>query len=493
MSSPNQIASSTQSSGPTAPSSTNLGLGSNVPQVNAPVASANWLQNITIRSSERAQSDRAGQVATIPRTKRNSLGDKERTRLIESMTHGLSTKFAALDLSRLQSETAVCLEHTASLAQQLNEVETHLRKFDLLHVFTQFPKLDFSQSNPADYLHRHESINLLDAYDTLEIRDVVKTVEWMRAYMDDELLNELTWTHSFLHQSCETVSGDGSLYNVVAAEVERFRLISSSTLGGPVTLMIILSNIVSSSKEALKLLQEKLRTLKVTDYQGENIATLTTQLTYVIRRLRQTELPQDLSRSLLRLFQTSSNEEFNSVFKVMDNLVSVKVIPEPSWDTIFERARDVYTRECNSNRWFIEASGTTESVFRADHQSNRTRNDHKSDRMEVPQAPLDEWTRRPSRAKNDTFIMKDDKKCWKRTMGEKVLHWCGRCSKGTQKGRWTTGDRRHFTCEHVYTPRPTANVADDAGITNPPPEDETQPRVSFSSSLRSFAEAAAGD
>ena len=106
---------------------------------------------------------------------------------------------------------------------------------------------------------------------------------WMRAYMDNETLRELNWTHKYLINSCEDGSGEGSLFNSVSSKVASFETQDVGQHGGPITFMLIIcSFIISSSKEALVLLADKLQTLKIIDYQGENVITMNAQLKYVI-------------------------------------------------------------------------------------------------------------------------------------------------------------------------------------------------------------------
>lgn len=487
---------------------------------------------MTIRAQPRTATAALGNVALIPRSKRSSLSDKDRNRLITDIETGLSQKFTAVDLNRLQSEDAFQLGHTASLAQQINSVFDHLIKYDLVHVLTACPFLDFNTSDPTLQANGMKTINLLQAYDTFSVELATKTVEWMRQYLDDEeLLDELTWTHTFLLNCCENESGEGSLYNTVSAEIDRLRKHNTSFVGGPVTFMIILSNIISSSNEALKILEAKLKTLKLTDFRGENVNSLTTQLTYVINRLQQTSLPEDLTENLLRILQTSSNKSFNSTFSSLANVIRLRLIhPTPTWETIFSRAKEIYLEELNADRWNVSAEGSTESIFNANKSKSSGQQtfvcricggDHLGPNCPhcqnandgpdaAPPKKSNPITRRPDKAFGDsvTTIQVEDKKvkCWTRKdRNGNTLKWCGACKFDDKQGRWTNGHRAHFTHEHKFSRRPTANLASGDPNDSPsdaPSTDASAPSdaassdrgggVSFSTSLRTFAEAARG-
>ena len=99
----------------------------------------------------------------------------------------------------------------------------------------------------------------------------------MHQYLDDdELLDELTWPYTFLLDSCENESSKDSLYNTVSSKIDRLHKQDSTAIGGP---MVILSNIISSSNKALKILESELKMIKITDFCGKNVNSLTTQLT----------------------------------------------------------------------------------------------------------------------------------------------------------------------------------------------------------------------
>ena len=491
-------------------------------------SSLDLMMNLTIRQKPRSKTAALGNIAKITRDKRRLLSDKERNRLITEIETGLPQKFSTVDLNRLQSEDAFQLSHTSSLAQQLTAIADHLARYDLLHVLTMCPRLNFDETDPLRYGDKGKQINLLEAYDNFTVETSCNTVTWMREYLaDDEILDELTWTHNFLLNCCESENGDGSLYNTVASEIDRLRKENSSCIGGPVTFMVILSNIISSSNEALKLLESKLEVLKITDFRGENVSTLTTQLTHVINRLEQTKVPKDLVQSLLRVFQTSSNDAFNDAFKSLSNAIRLKMInPIPTWQVLFLRGKEIYTEELNSGRWNVAAEGSTESIFKAaqgkkpglicnvcggNHIApncpHRQNNDSPSENK-----VKDPISRRPSKNSGDTLkVLELDSgkkvNCWTCTDARgNTLKWCGRCKWNDDNGRWTNGERAHFTHEHRGSWRPAANVAPSTNSSasptapdsnsnsesTPSPAPSGNSQGSLSSSLRSFVDVARG-
>ena len=491
---------------PVADSKSNV-TGKSTPPV--PVDSTSWLTT-AVRRKPRSKLELGTSEPIIPRSRRVLLQDKDKEKLVATMTKGLSTKFSVIDVRKLLDESSFQISHTANLAIQLREIQVHFGEYDLLHLFTKFPDLDLDVSDPADAFNAKNTINLLESYDSIDLDTVCHTVVWMRAYMDDETLRELNWTHKYLLNSCEDSSGDGSLFNSVSSKVANLESLDVGQGGGPITFMLIISFILSSSEEALTLLADKLQNLKITDYQGENIITMNSQLKHVISRLSQTDhLPVDIDKKILKLLQTSSNEDFNKTFHTLQNLVSLGIATIPNWSDLLAKAEIIYTRECTSGNWTMDVAHDANSAFKADTiicyncgepghlapNCPHKKNEHKK--------TSDDLTLRPSKQNGDTLQMNGDKKCWSRTIKGEVQKWCGKCKFGDKLGRWTTNNRRHFTFEHSGggPEAPHANICkatsdpDSASPASAQSSDSSPPvekKQSFSSTLSSFADIAKG-
>lgn len=185
--------------------------------------------------------------------------------------------------------------------------------------------------------------------------------------MDNETLRELNWTHNkYLINSCEDGAGEGSLFNSVSSKVAScFETQDVGQHGGSIMFMLIISFIISSSKEALVLLANKLQTLKITDYQGENVITMNAQLKYVINRLSHTNhLPTDIDKRVIKLMQTSSNEDFNTAFHTLGNLVDLGYTKTPLWsESLVAKAETLYMKEVNKGNWIFDVTNDANSAF----------------------------------------------------------------------------------------------------------------------------------
>ena len=310
----------------------------------------------------------------------------------------------------------------------------------------------------------------------------------------------------FLHNSCESESGPGSLFSLVASEVDRLIGINAGYSGGPVTLLIILSNLTSSSENAKKMLETKIKTLKITDMLGENVSMVTNQLSYVIRRLSQDKLPSNLSTNLITMFQTSSNSKFNKGFETLENCITMGTVTTPTWEELFDKANLVYVKAMHSvEGWNTSPTEHGPSGFKAS-LSDVICHHCKQPGHIRPNCPelqndpgigngnkssIPEVYRRPCSTLGDKKTPHGDRSRWSRTLGGEIAHWCGKCKKGTWKGMWTTGPSKHFTDEHPgANTRANANIAADDEGSTATTNDQSSNRVTFSDALTSFQEAA---
>ena len=77
--------------------------------------------------------------------------------------------------------------------------------------------------------------------------------------------------------------------------------------------------ITSSTDDAIRAMEHRVTSLKLTNFVGENVSTACSQLRSAITRLTfLNKLPPDLTLKLLSVFQTSSVRAFNDIFRFLD-------------------------------------------------------------------------------------------------------------------------------------------------------------------------------
>jgi hypothetical protein len=114
-------------------------------------------------------------------------------------------------------------------------------------------------------------------------------------------------------------------------------------------------------------LSDKIDSVKISSYEGEDVGEAFTHLRAIIHRLKNMRrrdkagnqidlVPFDLTRRLYKIFQTSSSADFNTLFanryanEYAESLMSGSVAwSEP--DRVLTLAQNLYYRLCADNNW----------------------------------------------------------------------------------------------------------------------------------------------
>ena len=498
---------------------------SHVPQGYTAIQAPGWasMASIIPDSVTITLDEALGISAYVKRADRAAMSPKDLERLVTNIVTPLEKhKFSALDLVKFQKEMdstncSSLAANTATTSNTLAHVEAHFKNYDLDNIFTSFPVLDFDSfpNEPSKWWNGVDTVNLFRQYDSVSLDVVTRTTAWMRKKIQDpELRRELNWSHTFLLANCEDESGDQSLHALVIGEVDQIKGTDEDTVkyGGPITLMIILQQINSSSAKALEKLSKVFQTLKICDVKGENVPHICNQLTYIIKRLEETTLPSTLVPDLFNLMQTSSNSTFNDMFKHWNGLVIVDMAPPTTWVIMLSKARIMYHSLVDSNDWNFSAEESGASIFQArdgakweptcfgcGEKGHIKPNCPKLANKFQGQGTVtgggrketNPWYIRPSSQNGDTCKMVGQNKCWEKQIKDVNAAWCGKCvSKTTGKaGMWTGPPRRHYTFE-CPTSGEAANLCQE---TNPNQADSAAVAAgSASTDNRTFSEALAG-
>ena len=453
-----------------------------------------------------------GDTAFVKREKRHTLDAKDLEKLVKNMLTPFAdkAKFDKVDMPNLSSISTI--QNTATVAELLSKVSSHFTAYDLNLTFLSFPMLDLTDTQNPTW-DAVTSINLFESYDDITVERAAITVAWMRKFIisDDEMVRELTWTHHFLLACCSDEDGEGSFARKIRGETDSLMSKDKHKFGGPLTLIIMLKHISSSSEKALRALQVAIPKLNISEVPGEDISVVCNSLGYVLRRLNVNSMP-NLSSDLLAVFQTTSHEDFNDVFKTWNNCVLLQREFEPTWNDILDKARVLFDEF--SDTW-VDDSASGKSIFNADAGIHcHTCGKKGVTKMNCPDckaksgATGDEtwkkspWMIFPNATAGDVCTIVGEHKQWTKkiqtTAGVKDVKWCGKCfsKKYNRRGAWREAASGHFTHEHENKPR--AAAAANLASTETSQESDTpaspsavRENVSFSQMLQTATEGSA--
>lgn len=459
------------------------GLNSPAPTSSGSSSDDPWKHVSAVRTVAVPTHTALGIPSVVKRHERNKLDSEKLQKLYDAIKSPLEDKIELFDKPALNSEGTLLLNKNASIRQLLHRFKSHITYHDCDLSFSNLPLVDFSDPNNPVWPKDRPTINLWTEFDRIDATHVALTVSYIRQFFGDaELPLELTLTHDFIMNSCENTTGAQSLYHIVKGECDQYESTDRCQTGGPLTLIILLKQLTSSSQRALENLQKSLKKLKISSYADENVPHICNMLHYLIDRLDQTALPHDLTSDLMSLMQSSSNDDFNGGFKTWKNQIDIKILPEPSWREILSRARILY--DCHSEDWKkASPQNPLASSFAANGEQGKSSgtggkdNDNKSKRF------LSEWVKYPNKQEAKCSVVQGQN-CWTKTItlqnGEEVdAKWCGICvhrKNNGVRGMWRSGDSAHFTKDcpkkkpkQSGTSSESANLATESDDATPSP------------------------
>ena len=126
---------------------------------------------------------------------------------------------------------------------------------------------------------------------------------------------------------------------------------------------LLLSKILTTTESAIEILMAKIKTLKIPDSKGEDVDAVVSLVRSTVDVLLSASdvgrsyIPDDFPKTILRVFQSSSNKEFNETFAEEQRTVqreSDRNGTKPLWPTVegtLLQAERVYQRLVTEGAW----------------------------------------------------------------------------------------------------------------------------------------------
>jgi hypothetical protein len=231
-------------------------------------------QGTIIRMEDRAQ---------MPMEKRTELF----TRISDKK---LDNKFELMSLSLTDADT---LDDTYNLNMLIGHVQDHLTKYDVHGVFDIVNALNPSQEITFDGTKG----NLFNQHSTITTAQVARSNEWYRRWPKGmEYQNNLRLSADFLQKNTSEALWEKCM--------EAQALYPKSQHGGPLLFIILMKKIQSNTEDAVHYLIERIRQLKLTQFDGENVDRAISMLRGARMRLTHSRkgVPDDLGIWILKIF-----------------------------------------------------------------------------------------------------------------------------------------------------------------------------------------------
>lgn len=471
-----------------------------------------WLGGANPRTSPRSTTELAGVGIGIVKEDRAALKKNDKKsyqKLRETAVAEMKNKFKQLKAIDAKA-TMEHLESVYSVVTRFDDLKQELIKSDMIDVFT-IPS-DFSFDGTIGTFIPSSNATKIDLFKDLNSTDIelIKKANSYFSLMGQDYHGEnIQWSGEKILNSC-----DGPLRDKL---IESTRKWNQEEKGGPAYLKLLLSLILSTTDKSLRALTEKLSTIRITEFKGENVNLAVSYIRGVILILTDNHCqPRDLKNIVFRIFKASTVELFKTHVENMDSLMEFQVA-NYSVDNILTNLDQKYIELLGRNEWSAITTDNQGSAFSLDnldgirkiicfncgglgHPVPECKATYNQAAIDLRKEIMDTYSSRNGMGRNnggekgksrkngsggnkDPYLMPPRQgEPHSKSFNGQLLHWCGKpkCRK------WTD----HKTHEHVDEPSGSANQASETPAT---PSNNQSPEGDTSSSPPDDASSSAGN
>ena len=255
----------------------------------------------------------------IPNSQRYSLKTSELDKLRNNATRGLEDKFSLMSVSGNLVDAIELLEENVNATTLIAQVQHHCKKYGMDQVFDIVKPTDDDNCEIVKVATK----GFFENYSTISREEILASVKHYRDYGQDYDIQNLEWSKDFLSNCCDKV--------LKAKMNERMtNKNKEEEISGPKKIFFyeMMEAILSLTADAATLMKEKLKTLMMQDFAGENVNKATTLLRGTIKRLEMiNDVPSDITKQLINIFMTGSVPQFKQHFETLYSLNSISTIP----------------------------------------------------------------------------------------------------------------------------------------------------------------------
>jgi hypothetical protein len=304
------------------------------------------------------------QVATYTKAYRAKLDYKEKAELFErASAKKLQTKFTMMNLKIDDPDKLV---DTYNLLSAIDKMKENHIKYDMDDVFNIVIP---DPSNPYKVL---KMVDLYMEYGSIEVSDVATSNRFYSTMLRNphgSISENLKTTLEYLLNNMDE--------NLVLKINETYLLYPVEECGGPLFFKLLMDLLQNNLAEAADYLVNVVKNLKISNFDGENVLKVVSLIRGAVKRLTnlkdargQSALPTDLADHLLDVFQTSSVDDFNSLFKhfrLQSKIASFRLKSGGSSgstiDKILQFAKNQYHLMKSAGKWTRVDAKSNETFF----------------------------------------------------------------------------------------------------------------------------------
>jgi hypothetical protein len=316
-----------------------------------------WFDGVDPKATKRTEREIETQLAGIAKDQRSKLSAKDMQNLKIKAEEGMDDKFKLMEpIADGTKASADQLKTIYSVQRRIDEFKSTLQAFDMDDVFT-IPSAFSTDENGDDRPARTaRKLDLFTSSQEVSLEVVKKASVYRATFGQDYHVQNLLWSGTKLLNSC-----DEKLRQKLLEQTSQWPVYHRS---GPVYFKVMVQLILASSAQCLRGLIQQLESLKVTDFNGENVAAYVSFARGAIERLSNNNaVPFDLRTILTDAMSVTSTKAFNDVIIAMNtnHLLGIKSIET---EEILQKAEEEYIALVTGNKWEAGTSSSLQdSVF----------------------------------------------------------------------------------------------------------------------------------
>ena len=244
---------------------------------------------------------------------RSKLTEEKRADHFSKATAAQQTdKYKMLSLSIVNEDD---LQDTYNLQMCIEETKQNFERYDMGDVFTVLTT--DATGNVVVLGDLFEHYVTISPEKVAESNTIYSTL--VKASDHPWIRENLTLTFDYFRNNADTETYRKAL--------ETYNSFDLAQRGGPLFFKIMMTLLQTDSVAVVQALKDRLTKMNLKNYEGEDVMKAVSHIRGVIKRLRglektdstghvtETKVPPDLSKTLLEIFQTSSDAKFNKMFE----------------------------------------------------------------------------------------------------------------------------------------------------------------------------------
>jgi len=317
-------------------------------------------------------------VLTPVFTKKSRVGlsDEKRVDLMTKATKQILPKSSLLDLLSPNFTAEDVLEDTLETSERVGLLHDHMVQYDFADVMT---IVVGDEGDPTTIMLTKD---LFKDYMSIIPKTVAYSNEWYRKYVDTQAQ---PWISENLQMGVDFLRNNMTemLWHEVQSEYKSYPVVQQ---GGPLVFILMMKAIQQNNDICLKNLATRVEHIKINETDGEDVGKVVNLVMGGIERLRAatkftTTSGDDFYHTLLKMFQTTSVERFNEVFKAQElEYLKQKNMPDAlpnqgtndkSIDDVLKQAKNLYHTLCTTSEWTGINTKGSHSSFSAEGGGGR--------------------------------------------------------------------------------------------------------------------------